>query len=198
MRTTELSRRLGITDATIRQWTRGEFKNYMSDSAQGGDGKRRFFTDTDTRILAYIASLTNNATSRDEIHATLKNMQSNEWRDLPPMPEAPAGQEPIRLVPESTAQTAIYEQRAAMMREITILEEQIEKLETNLKSESDGKAALQSELTVAREQIGELRGKLAERPSSDYWLRLMAVAVLVAVVLTAALAVLLLLAGRGG
>lgn len=197
MQTSELAKWLGLAAVTIRQWSAGEWAQYLSPTAQGGEGRSRVFNDRDARIIAHIARLKASGQDRDSIHAALKSMQADEWRNLPPMPTAPPDFEPIQMIPTSTAETAIDQQRRGLMREITLLEERIEQLTDELSSERESKAALQAELTVSREQIGELRGKLGniekERPAARFWLTVLVAAVILAVVATA----ILLLAGRG-
>lgn len=197
MQTSDLAKWLGLAAVTIRQWSAGEWAQYLSPTAQGGEGRSRVFTELDARIIAHIARLKASGQDRDSIHAALKAMQADDWRGLPDMPAAPPDFEPIPMIPREAAETTVEQQRRGLMREISIIEGRVEQLKDELLIERESKAALQSELTVAREQIGELRGRLAiiesERPAARFWLLVLAAALLLAVAITA----ILLLAGRG-
>lgn len=132
MKTHEIAAHLGIATSTIRTWSNGEFKQYLSPTGQGGEGQYRNFTETDSRILAYVNVMKQQSRPRDEIHMALKRMQGEDWIDLPPMPPAPPGVSPLRMVPESTAETALVTQRSALLREIAIKDERIEQLESEV------------------------------------------------------------------
>lgn len=209
MKTKELADWLGVAPSTIRTWASSEFRRYLSDAAQGGDGRTRVFVDIDARLLAFIATLKKEGVSSDEIHAALTQLQSEDWADLPPMPSAPPGSGPIPMIPRETAETAVSTQRSALMREIVILQERVERLDQQLAEEREKREALQekhiqernslqNELTEAREHLGELRGKLGafetERKPSSWWLR---VVLAVAVVVFIFTLVATLLAGGG-
>ena len=150
--------------------------------------------------MGAIATMKTEGQARDTIVASLKSLQADDWRNLPPLPNPPPNvSAPVQMMPTSTAETAIDQQRRGLMREISIIEDRVERLQDELLIERESKAALQIELTTAREQIGELRGKLSiiekERQPALFWLFAMAIAVAVAIVITAAL---LILAGRVG
>lgn len=199
MKTSELAEWLGLAAVTVRQWSQGEYRQYLSPAAQGGSGRTRNFTDIDQRVIAHVARLKANGMSRDELHAALKSLQSDDWRKLPEMPAPPPNFEPIAMIPTSTADTALQQRTTALMREIATLQEWIERLESELSGEREKGAALQSELTAAREQLGELRGALGmietERRPASWWLGVVA-GVALAVVILAALVVLLVV-GKG-
>lgn len=181
MQTSDLAKWLGLAAVTIRQWSAGDWAQYLSPTAQGGEGRSRVFTELDARIIAHIARLKASGQDRDSIHAALKSMQADDWRGLPDMPAAPPDYEPIPMIPREAAETTIDQQRRGLMREITIIEERVERLQDELLIERESKAALQIELTAAREQIGELRGKLSiierERRPASFWLIVLAAAI---------------------
>lgn len=164
MRTKELADWLGVSASTIRYWTLGEFKAYLSPTAQGGEGRRRYFSDLDSRIIAYIASMRDEGAPNDDIHASLQRLQAGDWIDLPTMPAAPPGEGPVDMMPREAAETAVQTQRAALLREITLLQERVETLEDTLADERQQHSAqvstLQGELLTARERLGQLSGRL--------------------------------------
>jgi len=199
MKTSDLARWLNLDTATIRHWTIGEYRSFMSPTAQGGDGRTRHFTEQDARILAFVASLKAQSTPKDEILVALNQMQSGNWADLPPMPAVPPGVEPISMIPREAAEVSITTQRSALMREIAMLQDRAEQLETALVSERTAKDALQLQLTAAREELGELRGKLAtmdtERLPTRVTLAIVVAVVLGVLVIVAVVVVVLLLRG---
>lgn len=195
MKTSELAKWLNLAPVTIRQWSAGEYKQYLSPAAQGGSGSVRNFTALDQRIIAHVARLKTGGADADAVHAALKTLQADEWRKLPDMPAPPPDYEPIAMIPTSTAQEQVLaiSQRRAL--EIIHLEETIERLETELDTAQADRDRLQSDLTAAREQLGELRGRLSavenERHTADYWLRWLGVVAVVALVIILALVVVL-------
>lgn len=197
MKTNELARWLALDTATLRSWTIGEFRPYMSPTAQGGNGRTRHFTEQDARVLAFITTLKAQATPKEEIHVALRQMQTGNWADLPAMPAAPAGVEPISMIPREAAETAVTSQRSALMREIAMLQDRVEQLQTALDDERTAKNALQTQLTDTREQLGELRGKLstinAERLPTRVTLAIVVAVVLGVLVIVAVVVVVLIL-----
>lgn len=177
MKSKELATWLNIAPVTVRLWS-SQYGEFLSPSARGG-GKTRVFSDRDMRVLAYVASMKQDGRGRDDITASLRRLQGDEWRELPDMPAAPPGVEPISVIPREAAEAKIDAQRGALMREISVLQDTVERLENDLKVERAERAALTQQLIEAREKLGELRGQLSGVNRSDWWLRYIAVAVLV-------------------
>lgn len=192
MRTGDLAKWIGFNESTVRLWT-VEYGQYLSPSAQ--EGQRRRFTDHDQRVLALVAALKDDGRTGDEIHAALKSLQADGWKDLPPMPAAPPDMGPIGMIPTSTADERAQKISSRYQLQVIYLEETVERLESELTREKHQRADLQAQLTTARESLGEMRGRLAavevERQAAGVWLRWLAAAVVLAVLLTAALAVIL-------
>ena len=152
MRTQDIAEYLSLATSTIRAWTAAEYKQYLSPTAQGGEGRARNFTDQDARIIGFIASLKAQSTPSADIHRALKRLQAEEWIDLPPMPTAPAGVAPVALIPREAAETAVTTQRAALLREIAILQERITGLEQQLERVQDKREAERNESQRQREE----------------------------------------------
>jgi DNA-binding transcriptional MerR regulator len=160
MKTKELADWLGLSPATIRLWSlENEYGGYLSPASMGGDGRMRYFTDIDSRILAHVASLKMQGFTRDEINAALQQLQKTDWADLPPMPGAPPNHGPVRMVPQSTAETAVSAQRTSFAREITILRERVEDLEHELMAQRDRSEAKQEALL---RELADMKMQLAE------------------------------------
>lgn len=189
MKSGELAAWLGIAPVTVRLWTK-EYGQFLSPSAIGG-GKTRVFNEQDSRIMAYIAAMKAEGQGRENITATLSSLQADNWRNLPEMPPAPPGVEPISVIPREAAESRIELTRQRLMREVAMLQDTIETLENQLADERQDKARLQSELTEARELLGELRGRLGERDKTMQLVIAVAIGALVLVLI-----VVVLLAGR--
>ena len=84
MKTGEVAHRLGVSENTIRNWTR-EFADHLSAGGAGGDGSVREITDQDARVLATIQRETRRGLPYDKIRKVLKKGALIEA--LPPMPE---------------------------------------------------------------------------------------------------------------
>mgnify|MGYP001161999517 FL=1 len=159
MKPADLSARIGVAASTIRAWTSGEYKRYLTPSAQGGDGAHRNITDLDAQIIWLIATLKNAGSKPDEIHLDLQRLQADDWNDLPPLPET-VGSKPMPVV----ASAALDEQRRALLREIALQQQRVEKLESALTSERDAhfdtQRSLLEEIARLRERIGGLDAEL--------------------------------------
>ena len=200
MRTKDLASLLGLSTATLRDWTINQYHSYLSPAAQGGTGKVRNFDDQDARIIAFVAAMRADAISHEVILDTLDNYQANGWQDLPPLPVAPPGHGPVTMIPEHSAQAVLQEQRRALMREISIREDQIEDLQDRLATETTAHEATRATLSDIRQQLGQLQGQLQTLDSSMTRERRLLVRVLVAVAVVAAvmLAVVVIIALTGG
>lgn len=161
MKTGELARWLDCSQSTIKNYT-ADFAAYLSAGAQGGGGARRTFSETDARIIAHAYLLRQQNATPDEIHAELQNLQPDNWRNLPPMPQsADPNAGPIELMPREAADTALATQRTALMREIAILSDRADDLQERLDSEISDHNDTRLQLLDTRERLGELRGQLA-------------------------------------
>lgn len=200
MQTKELGDLLGLSTATLRGWTINTYRPYMSPGAQGGRGRVRQFSEQDARIIALVASLRSDGLPHNEIVATLDAMRGNEWADLPPLPAAPPGYGgPVSMIPEHSAQTAVIEQRKALVREIALLSDRVDSLEVQLADEraahTETRTTLTAELVDARERLGELRGQLQENRPMAFWLRVVVLVAVGALILGGGLVGLAMLAG---
>lgn len=127
MKPSEVAMRIGIAPSTVRLWTAKEFKEYMSVGGQGGDHSARNLTEQDARILAHIARLKAEGAKADEIHLDLKRLAMNDWIELPALPDV-AGTAVVPVVAQSTATAAMDIQTRALLREISTLQQEVERL----------------------------------------------------------------------
>lgn len=152
MKPSEIADIIGVSASTIRSWTAGEYKKYLTLSGQGGSGASRNFTDLDARILWRIVALKAQGFTAEAIHADLQRQQANGWDDLPPLPDN-VGSARVAVVPQAAAENMLEYQRRAASREIAMLQERVSDLEGKL----DGERTERDKLL---REIAELNGKL--------------------------------------
>ena len=141
---------LDIGVSTVRAWS-SQFAEFMSPSAQGGDGRYRDFTDHDVRVLHLINTMKRRSIPPEELHMSLSRLQADDWRDLPYLSEAPPTSAAVPVVPEA----ALTTQQALLLREIGDLRERVNELQARLDSKAESEAKLLRE-------IGDMQAKLAE------------------------------------
>lgn len=123
---------LGIGRSTVTSWTNGEFKQYFSPTAQGGAGRDRVFTDTDLRIMYLIKLRKDNNVPAGQLHSELQALRITEWEGLPDLPSANAMAN-VPVVPTAAADAALSSERRGLLREIQLLNDRIEELESEAK-----------------------------------------------------------------
>jgi DNA-binding transcriptional MerR regulator len=169
MKPNQLAKLLNVTDSTLRLWCAKEYGDFLSPNAQGQHGARRSFNNTDARILAWVALLRTQNVSKEDIRATLRSAQANNWRDLPPLPGGFAEDEPIAVVPREAVEERVkalrehYEtQLQAISDERDALKAQLTALQTRLDTAADEVKNLQVRLTALAVQEAEMRGVMAQ------------------------------------
>lgn len=201
MKTKEVADRLGLDTSTVRVWSGRDYLEFMSESAQGG-GRRRYFTERDIQILAYVVQARDQGTLHEEIQQQLAAIRTDNWRGLPDVPPRPGHDNDIPMVTAEAASVAISKQAEKLNLQIVTLEGQISILEEALEEERGERKQLQGQLTETKEQLGELRGQLraveAERKPADYWLKIVAIAVLVTILVAAVVVAVLMASGGAG
>lgn len=160
MKPTELAHWLDISPGTIRLWAGGEFARYLSPSGAGGDGRARLFSEQDARVMALINDMKTHGRRRDEIHTELQRLESENWRDLPEMPPAPAGVKTERLYPEEAVKQITIAQQSSANAQLAALQTRVDELKAELEAERGDKEKLLRELAELRQQIGERDAEL--------------------------------------
>ena len=109
---------LGMGASTIRAWSMGEFKPYLSPTAQGGSGRNRDLTELDVRIIGYINRLKQQSVPLEEIHANVKRLQEEDWRDLPLLPDVAgvSGVSNVAVVPKAAHDMALDAERKSLLK----------------------------------------------------------------------------------
>jgi DNA-binding transcriptional MerR regulator len=148
MKPQQLAKLLNVAPNTVRQWAREDFYEFLSPTAQGGQGAHRSFNDIDARILAWVALMKAQNLPVNEIRMTLKTAQSNGWRDLPPLPGGIVNDEPISVVPRE----AVEERVKALQERYEIHLQTVIKERDELKNQVD---TLKRDLELARHETAE-------------------------------------------
>ena len=153
MKPAQAAEHLGIGRSTVTTWTSGEFKQYFTPNAQGGDGRPRSLSELDLRILHLIDQRKKSNVASDAIHEELRKLRDGGWEDIPPV-ESPASAVRFPVVPTVAAEAALNAERRALLREIAMLQETIDKAERRAEKERERNEPLVRE-------IGGLKAKIA-------------------------------------
>lgn len=152
MKPSEVSARVGIAASTIRAWTAGEYRQYLSPSAQGGSGASRSLTDVDARVLLYIHQRKQQGAKGEDIHAELARLQDDDWLNLPDLPGV-AGAAMVPVVPQSTAAAALESQTRALLREVANLEHEVTRLRGKVDEKDEAILDLTRRLAEAETEL---------------------------------------------
>lgn len=198
--TREIAERLGVNPQTIRRWS-DQYETEMSSESRRAD--QRMYTEDDLLLLWSVKRWRELGYSLDNI---TQRIEAGERTTEPPPEEAITSEKHLKpvLVPEAQHATALAEIRqlsAQIQRLQTDRDDAISKLDKERtewnKERAHVVANYNSQINDLQRQIGRLEGQLGDRRPADYWLRRLAVAVVAAVLLTAALAILLSILVRG-
>jgi DNA-binding transcriptional MerR regulator len=169
MKPHEIAALLGVAPPTIRAWST-EFSKFLTPSAAGGNGRHRDYTELDLRILSVARNLRRSGTPSDEVHATLSALQANDWQGLPSLPEmasdTPLPMQSVAMVPAAAADALLDETRRSLTREVALLREQIEKLESRAMEDRGTIINLNRRLAEA-EQLVRLYESGRLKPASE-------------------------------
>lgn len=135
MKAGDVARLLDVAVSTIRTWSAGEFRDYLSPTAQGGTGNTRNFSERDVRLLHLVNIRKQAGYSTADVHAELRELQANDWHDLPALPESPSNVATVPMVPTAAADSAIQSERRSLLREVAALEKRVADLAEQLASE---------------------------------------------------------------
>jgi len=124
MKPGEVATLLGIARSTVTLWTNNDFKQYFTPGAQGGGGNRSF-TEQDVRVMNLLKTLKASNTPAEQIHQQLQQLQADDWQGLPDMPQAQSVAH-VPVMPTAAADAAMSMQQRGYLREIQILNEQLD------------------------------------------------------------------------
>jgi len=149
---------LGIARSTVTLWTNNDFKQYFTPGAQGGGGNRAF-TEQDIRVMYLIKLRKESNTPAAQIHQELQQLRRSEWEGLPDLPDAQQSAN-VPVIPTQAADVAMRLQRSGDLREIELLNDQLDKANAEL-AERRGNderylreiATLESKLSAAETEL---------------------------------------------
>ena len=133
-----------ISQETLRKWTI-EFKDYLSDSANPGTHKQRFYTVADLEVIALIAEQKKAAYTFEEIHAALLNGQRGQAPELQP--------EELEAISRTDDDTQLAIQNAHLRHNLALAQEALKKAEERLQALREAQQAK----AVAEAQLEALK-----------------------------------------
>jgi DNA-binding transcriptional MerR regulator len=164
MNPTTLAKLLNVDPVTMRRWT-VRYAPYLSPNASPAKGKTRTFTHDDVRVLHYIGALRDAGTQLDEIEERLKEMQENDWIDLPHIPAEWETSDETMPVTEAASRAYQLAQVAILQKELEhtknalqVAQNRLVELETRLAS----KAALETEKHALELELVETKGEVEQ------------------------------------
>jgi DNA-binding transcriptional MerR regulator len=188
LKTGELAKRLGCHENTIRAWA-DEFQEFMTPGALA---PKRKFTPEDGDVLATVAVMRAEYAPFAAIH---KALAAGRRETLPPLPtpEEESARASIQLVamPEYTRVLDLLRSK----------EIELERVISERDKALADKDAANQQIADLRGEIGELRGRLeaieSERRPSEWWIRVVLIA-LVGMLIVGGLALVFLVGRAGG
>jgi DNA-binding transcriptional MerR regulator len=180
MKPHEVASQLNIGVSTVRAWS-NQFNDYLSPTAQGGDGRYRDFGEHDLRVISFISGLKKRSTPIEQIYSQLQQLQADNWQDLPYLSEGPGPVASMAVVPEA----AMVTQQQLLLRENADLRQRIDDLQIRLDDKDASQEKLLRELADLRERIGASESELGlwregrlkldqpgETQARGFWVRL--------------------------
>lgn len=149
---------LEIAVPTVRQWA-SEYKEFLSPGAAGGDGRHRDFSDLDLRVLNFVRQEKRKSVPAPEIHLALRRLQEDDWESLPFLSERPNVAQ-VPMVPEAAAHAALDAERRALLREIVLVRELLEKSEAEGKHKDEVIGEQTKEIKELTKQLAEVETEL--------------------------------------
>lgn len=161
MKPTQLATLLNISPATLRLWSSGDFGKFLSPSAQGANGARRSYSDSDARIVAWIADLKAQNMLTADILGILHKAQADDWRDLPPL-RGIVSDQPIPVVPREAVEERVH----GLQQRYELVVRERDQLKADLERQQHESAdtldQLQQRVIDLTREAAELRGLLAQ------------------------------------
>ena len=167
MKITALADLTGVTKSTVRRWCE-VYREFLSPTATPPKDATRVFTNTDIRVLYYVATLRDSGVGEPEIIERLKEMQADHWAGLSQLP-AEFEEETISVdlavsKASQLAQVAVLQTELAHKEaELKQARERVEELVAQVK-ELEGvrgeKHTLEVELAKAEGRVGELEAEI--------------------------------------
>lgn len=153
MKTGEIAERLGVSDNTIRNWSR-DYANYLSDQGAGlQPGATREFTQDDVIVLATIAEYRDSGLTHEQISDLLDEGKRTALIPPPPPMNEDRVRENVELTTRERAEVEILTARLNMLQ--AQFAQALQERENAVKAERE-----------ALKRIDELHQELADAKAS--------------------------------
>jgi DNA-binding transcriptional MerR regulator len=154
MRSGELARRFGVTDATIRQWSE-RYAEFLSERARPGEGRTRVFTEEDARVLGTVAYYTQElGVAHEETERLItQGKRIEEIPDLPTAEEEEARAN-VALVPVARLEAALVK--------VQSLEEEMARVISERDDERLERKEAEKRINELEREVGYLKGRIEE------------------------------------
>jgi DNA-binding transcriptional MerR regulator len=139
-----------IAPQTVRNWS-GEFSQYLSATAGGGEGWRRYTID-DLAVFSLIKELSDKGQRYPDIHTTLRTGQRGTVPSITP--------EELNALLAGDVERELAEKLASERSEAITLRDQVMALETKVTSLTEDNIRLETTNEELRKQILRLEGQL--------------------------------------
>lgn len=190
MKIGEVGKRLNVSVDVVR-YAANTYSAFLSDSAGGKlKGITRSFTDRDCQVVATIIRGRELGLSPEQIEATLKAETFEDCPEAPRMAEIEARAE-IALIAKPEYERAL-DQVKIIQNQLQLARQERDSAMQTWQADT---TKLNDRIAALERELGIAQGTLKERLPMRVFLGILGIAVVLAVVVTAAL---LLLAGRGG
>lgn len=151
MNTTRFAKLTGVSPNTVRRWTE-VYRDFLSPTATPQKGSTRVFTNTDLRVLYYVATLRDSGVDEPSIIARLQGMQDENWQHLPLLPEEWTDS------PETiTVETAI--EKASQTAQVAVLQTELRHTQAELEKAHQTVEELENRLGVLETRLEASEGK---------------------------------------
>jgi len=134
-KTKELAEIFQVAEPTIRTWS-GEFEQFLSPDANPGEGRTRYYSEEDVRVLALVAEMKGQGKQVEDIAASLSIGKRGDVE---------SAVQAAQQRPQSLDQAIVY----------------IEQLVSRVESLQEQVSAQANEITQWRDEANQLKGQLA-------------------------------------
>lgn len=134
---TQISKLFNISGETVR--SRSEtFAEFLSPTANPGDGRTRQYTEEDVRVLTLVNEMKNSGSRFPDIRASLQNGERGE-------------------IPASAPSSALAPQERSRL---AYLQSQVSELQAALTDEHEGRVAAEANAALLERQLADARAEI--------------------------------------
>ena len=162
----QVARMTGISTSSVKVYTT-RHTSHFSPGATPEPGARRYFSENDAKVLAFIAHYTNQGVNHDEIAAKLADGELSAFEWMPPATTGQDARQTSQEGPQQETALVLIQHMAAQLDAATSRE--IEQRDRAREREE----ALQEEINSLQHDLGLAQGELAAIKSQarPWWVR---------------------------